>query len=235
MPPTRLVRVRPPRVLPRGLVAALLPHDHGARFRLEQADEEFRKAELLREGEEVEEGGGVDDVEGALQGREGATPDGGGENVAGEEGGVEGGAVAEEVVAEVDEGGVEVGAVEVGGGDAGGDEGAEVLPEAAAEVEEEVGGGGEEGEDGGVEGVLGDGEVEEAELPDAGVGRYAPGAVADGEDVREDFGGRDGAVGFEEKTRRLADGGDVLFEPSDFLSWGLGSLGRLVTVVRSHG
>jgi len=57
-------------------------------------------------------------------------------------------------------------------------------------------GGGEEGEEGWVEGVLGYGEVEEAELPDAGVGRHAPGAVADGEDVREYFVGRDVAVGF---------------------------------------
>lgn len=187
----------------------------------------------------MEEGGGVDDVEGAFQGREGGCPVGGGEDVAGEEVGVEGGAVAEEVVAESEEVGLEVGAVEVGGGHAGGDEGAEVLAEAAAEVEEEVGGlrvrGGEEREEGRVEGVLGDGEVEEAELADAGVGRYAPGAVADGEDVRDDFDGRDVAVGFEETTCRLADGGDVLFEPSDVFAWGLGSLGRLFFVVGSHG
>ncbi len=71
MPPTRLTRVRPPRVLPRVLVPALPPHDHDARLRLQQAHEEFREGELLREGEEVEEGGGVDDVEGTFQGREG--------------------------------------------------------------------------------------------------------------------------------------------------------------------
>lgn len=131
---------------------------------------------------------------------------------------------------------MQVGAVEVGGGDAGGDEGAEVLAEAAAEVEEEVRvGGGEEREEGWVEGVLGYGEVEEAELADAGVGRYAPGAVADGEDVGDDFVGRDVAVGFEEAACRLADGGDVFFEPSDFFAWGLGSRGGLFLVVGSHG
>ncbi len=131
---------------------------------------------------------------------------------------------------------VEIGAVEVGGGHAGGDKGAEVLAEAAAEVEEEVRvGGSEEGEEDWVQGVLGDGEVEEAELPDAGVGRYAPGAVADGEDVRDDFVGRDVAVSFEEAACRLADGGDVLLEPSDVFAWGLGSRGGLFFVVGSHG
>lgn len=187
----------------------------------------------------MEEGSGVDDVEGALQGREGGGIGVGGEDVAGEEVGVEGGAVAEEVVAESEEVGLEVGAVEVGGGHAGGDEGAEVLAEAAAEVEEEVGalrvGGGEEREEGWVQGVLGDGEVEEAELADAGVGRYAPGAVADGEDVSDDFVGRDVAVGFQESTCRFADGGDVFFEPRDICARGLGSLSSSFFVVGSHG
>lgn len=46
--------------------------------------------------------------------------------------------VTEEVVVESEELGVEVGAMQVGGGHPGGDERAEVLSEAAAEVEEEV-------------------------------------------------------------------------------------------------
>ncbi len=151
---------------------------------------------------------------------------------------MEGGAVAEEVVAQVDEFLAEVGAVEVGGGHAGGDEGTEVLSEAAAEVEEEVGGlrvgGGEQGEEDWVEGVLGYGEVEEAELADAGVGRYTPGAVADGEDVRDDLVERDVAVCFEEAACRLADSGDVFFEPSDVFAWGLRSRGGWFFVVGSH-
>lgn len=79
------------------------------------------------------------------------------------------GAVTEEVVAEVDELGTDVGAVEVCGGCAVGDEFAEVLTEAAAEVEE---GGAvlETGYEGGVVGGFGDAEVEETECADAGVG-----------------------------------------------------------------
>lgn len=64
------------------------------------------------------------------------------------------------------------------GGYAGGNKGADVLPEAAAEVEVEGGRRGEERVKKGIEWVEGYGEVEEAQLADAGVGCYRPGTVA---------------------------------------------------------
>ena len=80
------------------------------------------------------------------------------------------------------------------------------MPEAAAEVEERGGGGGGEAfEEGGVERVQGDGEVEEAELPDAGVGVDAEGEVAL-------CGGRGGLVWVcEGKGGRGGGGGGVEF------------------------
>lgn len=86
-------------------------------------------------------------------------------------------AVAEEVVAEGDEVGFEVEPVEGSGRDAVKGEFAEFLAEAAAGIEEGLVVVDEAGEDAGVEGVFLEGEVEEAELADAGVGPGAEGAV----------------------------------------------------------
>lgn len=55
--------------------------------------------------------------------------------------------------------------------------------------------------------MLRDGQVEEAELADAGVGVDAPGAVADGGDVGGDLGRGDVAVGFEEGEDGGGEGG----------------------------
>jgi len=43
--------------------------------------------------------------------------------------------------------------------------------------------------------------------------------------VGDHFGGRDAAVYSEQAACRLADGGDVFFEPSDVCAWSLGSAG----------
>lgn len=104
----------------------------------------------------------------------------GGEEVRDDEAAAEGAVVAEEVVAEVDEARFEVEAVEVPRGGAVGDEFAQVLREAAAEVEEGLRGvvGAEAGEDFGVEGVAAEAEVEEAVLADAGVRVDGEGAGA---------------------------------------------------------
>lgn len=65
--------------------------------------------------------------------------------------------------------------MDLGGRGAGEEEGAQVLSEAAAEVEEVEGWSGfEVGEEGWVVGGGGDGEVEEAELADAGIGVDLP-------------------------------------------------------------
>lgn len=87
-------------------------------------------------------------------------------------------AVAKEVETDVDETLAELGAGEVGGGCAVKDELADVLAEAAADVEE-LGAGLKTGEEAGVEVVLGgEGEFEKVKLADAGPGEGFPGGVA---------------------------------------------------------
>lgn len=63
-------------------------------------------------------------------------------------------------------------------GDAGGGEGADVLAESAAQVEEDLRFGLETLEEGGIVRREGYAEVKEAELAYAGVGPYLPGLVA---------------------------------------------------------
>ena len=87
-------------------------------------------------------------------------------------------AVAEEFVAELHELAVEVGAVDVLARAAVGDEFADVLGEAAAEVEEGLVGVAEAGDEGGIVGGEVDGQVEEEVLSDAGVGVDVPGFIA---------------------------------------------------------
>ena len=99
-------------------------------------------------------------------------------------GGREGGGVAEQRVAERDEVAAQLGAAQRGGGRAVVREFAQVLAEAAAEVEEERGragggrGGAEAGEDARVGRVVREGEVEEVVAPDARVGVHGPGLLA---------------------------------------------------------
>ena len=97
------------------------------------------------------------------------------EDVGGEEGAFQTLAVAEQLEAEVHEFAVEVGAVDVFAPRAVGDEFAHVLREAAAEVEEGVAGVvAQAGNEGRVVGGECDGEVQEEELADAGVGVNVP-------------------------------------------------------------
>lgn len=72
-------------------------------------------------------------------------------------------------------------------------------------------------------------------MPDAGVRCHAPGSVTDGEDVGDDFVGRDVAVCFEEAARGLADGVDVFLVPGDFFSWGWWTLSWVRFFAGSHG
>ena len=98
--------------------------------------------------------------------------------------------VTEQGVAEVDEGLAQLGADEGGRGDAVNEELAEILAEAATEVEEERRGrrGGrlaQKGEDAWVGRVRGEGEVQEAVSADAWVRVDGPGALSLEETKRE--------------------------------------------------
>lgn len=101
------------------------------------------------------------------------------QDIGGEEGALEPLPVPEEFEPQLHELAIEVGAVDVLGAGAVVHEFADVLGEAAAEVEEGGGGvGAEAGDEGGVVGGEVDGEVEEEELPDARVGEDVPGFFA---------------------------------------------------------
>lgn len=118
-------------ILPRLDAAQLPAQQHGPGHRLQQCDDRLGDRELSGPWEEVEEGGGPDDVDfgihvGEVLGR------GRAERIDGEEVAVQAAAVEEEVVAEVDELAVDVDAVEAVGGHAVEDELAQVLRETAA-------------------------------------------------------------------------------------------------------
>ena len=156
--------------------ADLNAHDEAARAGPEQAGDADADADAGGEVEVVEEEAEVDDVHFGVEAAQGQVA--GVEDVGREEGGAQGAAVAEEGVAQLEELAVQVGAVEVLAPGAVGDELAHVLREAAAQVQEGVAGFAEAGDEGRVVGREVDGEVEEEELPDAGVGVDVPGLFA---------------------------------------------------------
>lgn len=126
-------------VLPRPDAAQLPAQHQGPGLRLQQRDDRLGRRELSRAREQVEEGGGPDDVDLAVHagevvlGRGGGGGGGGGfERVDGEEVTVQGAAVEEEVVAEVEELAVDVDAVQAVGCHAVENELTQILREATA-------------------------------------------------------------------------------------------------------
>lgn len=144
---------------------------------LQQSRDPTHGADLVRILKQVQERADMHDVHAGVQGREqrvlSIIKDVGGRQKCA----LQSGAVAEEVVAEVDEVRADIGAVKVCGGCAVRDEFAEVLAEAASEVEE---GGAvlETCYERGVIGGFGNTEVEETECADARVGINFPGTFA---------------------------------------------------------
>ena len=156
--------------------ADLASHDQTAGLGLQQLGHAHADAHAGFKVEVVEEEAEVDDVHFAVEALEQEIALV--EDVGGEEGALEALAVAEELVAELHEFAVEVGAVDVGARGAVGDELADILGEAAAEVEEGLVGVAQAGDEGRIVRGEVDGEVEEEELANAGVGVDVPGFFA---------------------------------------------------------
>ena len=159
-------------------VPCLAAQDQGAGYGAQELDELVGEALFVFEGKEVEEGGGVDDVHVSFEFRKSfpliAIPVA--KDITTEEFGLYPIPVLEELVAEISVLRAEICAVEIRGGSACSNKRADVLPEAAAEIEKGVGI--LETRDHGVEErVDGYGKIEEAELADARVRVNGPCAV----------------------------------------------------------
>lgn len=149
--------------------------NHRPGFILHERDQAARHRDLLLPREQMEQAVGVDDVDLALELREARRLV---QEAARDEGGVaHGGAVAEQVVPQTDEVGLEVQPVQGARWDAVEGQFPELLPETAARVQQGLLVVDQAGQDRGVERVLLEGEVQEAELADAGVGPGAEGTI----------------------------------------------------------
>ena len=162
-------------------VAGLASKDQTSLFGFEEGDDALADLELVVPVEKMDEASGVDDIECTAHCIQRSAFIVFLENVSGKEVRFERVLIAEEIEAQVEEVLLQVAGVEGVGGGAVVDEFADVLGEAAAEVEEAgaVGWGlFEEEEDAGVASLGGDGHFEEAEHADARVGVAGPGFVS---------------------------------------------------------
>ena len=198
-------------VFPRLGLAELVAEDDGPGDRLQCSHGALRQGDLVLPAKQVEEGGGEDEVEFAVELL--LCCGGGGrrsEQICDNELRVHGRLIAEELEPELDEAVADVEPEEVRRGHTGGGKRAQFLAEATAEVEERlvaVGGRGEEtAEHGRVERVLGDVHFDEGEHAHAGVGVHVPGLVADALHVGDDLVWGDAGVGFEDGARVGFDG-----------------------------
>lgn len=154
----------------------LAPHDQTARLGLQQLRHAHANLDTGFEIPMVQEESHIDDVHLAIQAPQRKVVLI--EDIGGEERALERLAVAEEFVPQLHELAVEVGAVDVLAFRTVRDELADVLREAAAEVEEGLVGVAEAVDEGGVVRGEIDGKVQEKELADAGVGVDVPGFFA---------------------------------------------------------